>query len=427
VNAYAALQHSAAQADVEAEAFTIGIDRLNKSMGEARAGGGAMLGFLNKISPTMGREILATKNNEQALRLLTDAFAQIEDPSKRAALASAVFGKGGAQLGVWLHQGSAAIREQASAYLRLAGDQRRAAEVAGRLDNVLREAALPLGRLANAVMIGLAPSLERLAPRLSEIVDKLAPRFEALMNRAGAAVLRWVDGGGVDRLVGWLESAADKLRQVTDVLGPVGTALLVSAPLWGPVATAIVSIVPAAISAAAALGPLGLAIAAVGFAAGTLSASWAQHGDAFLSEIQDLWREVKWLFADGLAWIEHTVAKIGEALRGIDLGSMTPLGALLTAGKASVGEAGWTQRANGGAGGEGRNALGSVASRVFGGGAALSPTGVAVSALRSAAAPPAQATVTVDFANVPRGTRVAVAPTSTAEVNYSMGLAMVTP
>jgi len=63
VDAYAQLQFAAAQADVEQEQFTSSMDQFNKRLGEMKAGGGAMLEFLQKVSPVLARQMKGAKSN----------------------------------------------------------------------------------------------------------------------------------------------------------------------------------------------------------------------------------------------------------------------------------------------------------------------------------------------------------------------------
>lgn len=431
-NSYAALAHSAAQADVGQEAFTASLDKFNTELGKAKAGGGEMLSFLQKVSPALARQVVGAQDSETALVRLADAFAKLDDPSKRAALAAALFGRSNQQMGQWLGQGRDAILDQSAAYLQVAGDQERAVEAAGRLDNAYRDAMVPIERLGQSVMLALTPSLERLAKNMEPLVARLAPRFEAWAGRLAT----WLEGPGPGRFADQLGRAVDAVGWLVEALGPMGTALLVTIPLWGP----LVAGVAAFVATAGAVPTMLLTIAGSAIVVG------ANLRD-FSAAVKDVWVDIKWAFADGLAWIEHVVEKAGGLLGVFG----APLGALVAAGT----ERGWTARANGGAGGQTTGANPSMVASALAAPQMFTTPALAVRALaargtwgREAPQPPGQpgnqrgnlvelpsvtgvtqaargaqapAQVRVEFVSAPKGMRVKDQRDGSAEVTTDIG------
>lgn len=412
-NSYAALAHSAAQADVGQEAFTASLDKFNTELGKAKAGGGEMLSFLQKVSPALARQVVGAQDSETALVRLADAFAKLDDPSKKAALAAALFGRSNQQMGQWLGQGRDAILDQSAAYLQAAGDQEKAVEVAGRLDNAFRDARVPIDRLARVVLVALAPSIERLAKNMEPLVARLAPRFETWAGRLAT----WLEGPGPGRFADQLGRAVDAVGWLVEALGPMGTALIVTIPLWGPLVAGVAAFVATAGAVPTLLLTIGGAAIAVGANLRDLDAA-----------VMDIWVDIKWAFSDGLAWIEHVVEKAGGLL-GV-LGN--PLGAIT----AAVTERGWTTRANGGAGGQATEANQNMAMSALAwaqGGAPATTMRVAeaqqnrmlpwaVSGVTQAARmaqKPAQ--VLVEFVSAPRGMRVKDQKDGSAEVTTDIG------
>ena len=279
VDAYASLQYAAGQADVEAEAFNSAMDQFNKRMGEARAGGGSLLSFLKKVSPVLARQVLNTKDNEEALGKLTSAFELVTDPGKRAALAAAAFGKSGLQMGQFLGQGTKAIAVQRKRALELTGSQEEFVEGAGALDNAMKDTALAFTGLRVAAGGALFPALTELAKAITGIVAGNRGSLAAWAKEAGAAISAWVARGGVGELVEGLKGIASTVATVIDKIGGFkGVMIVAGAILAGPLIGAIIGVVSAIATLTATFGApvlLVLAgVAALAAAAGVVIANW---------------------------------------------------------------------------------------------------------------------------------------------------------
>jgi len=112
-------QHAAALAGVEASAFTSAIQKMQKNIGDAVAG----IGLAKDSLALVGLEIgdLARLDASEQFLTIADKISKIENASERAAVATAIFGRAGADLIPMLIQGSAAIREQMDELRRLQG------------------------------------------------------------------------------------------------------------------------------------------------------------------------------------------------------------------------------------------------------------------------------------------------------------------
>ncbi len=442
VDAYASLQHAAGQADIEQEAFNGAMDQFNKRMGEAKAGGGSLLAFLKKVSPALAKQLKGAKSTEEGLSLMTDAMSKIEDPGKRAALAAAAFGRSGLQMGNFLHQGSAAIQEQQRAFMRLGGSQEEFAKNAGELDNAMRETEVAFLGLRSAAMGALFPALTSLSKAVTEFIVKNRDGIREWATKAGAAIQKWVDGGGVERLVTGIKDLAAKAGMLIDKLGglqnaAILVALVMGAPLlsaiaglagsfWtlgaaivpvvvklgtlligaigtavtasGGLASALFVAAGAAYSAVAAVGtfaiaaaPFVLAAAAIGAAAYVIYDDWADIKFFF----SDLWNGITWNIEQAWGRIKAIVEKMGGVM-----GILTnPIGAA------------W----------EGTKMLSEAA---FGPDAAKT-IGPAAAAGAIAGGQSTEARVVVDFENVPKGVRVTPDKGNSAPLDYSVGPSMV--
>ena len=419
VDAYASLGYAAQQADVDQEQFNGAMDKFNKNLGEMTAGkGGEFLSFLNEISPTLARQMKAAKGTEAALSLMTDAFAKIDNPAKRATLAAHAFGKSGLAMGGFLHQGSKAIQAQQAEFLRLAGSKEKFARGAGDLDNALKDSTEAFLGLRDAAASELFPALTMIAKSATELIVQNRDGIAKWAKESGAAILDWVKGGGIDRLVASLREFGVSIGWFVNKVGGfkgvlVGVALFMA----GPLIAAIVGVIPAIYSLGAALltTPVGWVLLSVAAIAGAV---WL---------IYDNWEGIS-------AFFKHTfggVTKLFEGWSNMVLGFLTFDVERIIGGWSKALEGFQTTL---------RSALmmmsvlpgGQIAAKVlFGSGIAdalLAPT----PPLGADAARPAQsqalqseAKISVDFANMPPGARVSTASTNTQSVDISRGFSMV--
>lgn len=392
VDAYAQLQFAAAQADVEQEAFNTAMDRFNKNLGEAKAGGGSLLSFLEKVSPRLAQQVKGAKSTEAALALMTSAFEKVKDPARRAALAGAAFGKSGLQMGQFLGQGSKAIEEQRRRYFELAGSQEEFARGAGDLDNALRETETSFLGLRAAAAGALFPALTELSRALTNLIAGNRGRIAAWAKDVGAAISGWIQGGGLERLVETMRRWGETIGRVVEMMGGlkgvlVAVGVYMASDFIGSVATAV-----------GWLGKLGGGVLPFVARAGALLIPVIGKLVSGLM-LLNLANPLVWIAALGaaLAAAAYVIWKNWEPIKQffIDL---------------------WERI---------RSIAGAVG-RFFGiGGTTVGPTlGAAGAAPAPAGTTMSSAHVQVDFANLPQGTRVNADPRSTADLDLSMGYAM---
>jgi hypothetical protein len=459
-NGFAQLRFAAEQSDVEQEQFTSGMDRLNRSLGEMRAGGGQLFQFLNKVSPTLARQVKAADSTSGAFYLLVRAFEKLEDPAKRAALAAVAFGKGNLQMGQFAGMGEGAIDALRKRFGDLAGDQELFAKRSGDSDNAMRESRVALEGLRNAAVTGFLPAVTTLSTALADFLAKNRQGLAAWAERTGAAITAWVEGGGLERLGATLSEIGSTIAMVVDKLGGFkGVALIVAGVMGAKLAVSvgglIVSLGQLSVAlaltivrlGALAIGPIISAVSAfVGFvriiygaatAMGifnlTLLANpitWvvlavvALAGAVYLiyknwGPISGFFKKVWGGISDGVvkAWggIRDFFSGLWDDIVGffrsawekikpivdvmMDVAKFTsPIGLAVEAGK-SAGD--WWQSRN-------------------------QPSLGAAGAL-PAAAGGGETRVVVDFNNVPKGVRVAADPQGDAPLDLSLGYSMVTP
>lgn len=426
---FASTQFAAEQAGVGGEVFAKSMQKLSKQLGEMTVGkGGPLLAFLNQVSPKFARQVKATKSTEEAMGLLADAFARIENPQKRATLAAKVFGDEAVQMGEFLHAGNTSIEERRKRFLQLAGSQEELARNSAAFQRALGETSVAFGGLRNAVAAQLLPVFTTLASTLTTFIAAHRDGLKAWAEKASAAIMKWVESGGLERLINGISTVASAALKLAETLGPTGTAIAGIAALSPSTTAALLSLgatflrlgltmVPPLISAlwgagsalvsfaAAAIPP---AVAALGsFAASAWAAAApvlpfvaAAAGLALAGKsIYDHWDELAFIFRDwgnSLRWaIIDTWPKIRPVLEKLS-GFLGPLGGGFTA-ALSVGDAAVQK---------------------------LTPEAAAAAAPVSSSS--SSTRVQVDFSNLPRGARVSTQSNADA-VDTSLGYSSMVP
>jgi hypothetical protein len=106
VEAYQELRHAADLSGVSQDQFDSALVRFTRTMGEAKGGMGALHSLLQKNAPAFLEQLKTTESQTEALDLMLAAMGKIEDPTVRAALASAAFGRAGQQMTLMFENGA---------------------------------------------------------------------------------------------------------------------------------------------------------------------------------------------------------------------------------------------------------------------------------------------------------------------------------
>lgn len=386
VDSYASLQYAARQADIDQDAFNTSMDAFVKRLGEAKAGGGSLVALLSKVAPKLAEQVKGAKSTEHGLSLMTDAFARLKDPAKRAALATAAFGKSGAQMGVFLSQGSAAIQGLQRDYLRLHGSSEALAKGAGALDNTMNDLDTAFSGVHDAIAAQLFPAVTMIAKAVTDFLVKNRDGIAKWAEKTAAAISAWVNSGGMDRLFSALTNIAMVIGDVLTFLGPTNTAFAALAILMVPLVTSIGSLVALLVAAGVSLGAIA-AVAAAFVAVGAALAQVVLYWGDLKMIAREFWQEHGW-------WLEK-LFKVGAAGMAGVKSILNPLGAAMDLG----------------------SAVGSAIVAPFTGTEQARPA--AATAARNT-----EARVSVDFSNLPRGARVSSDPQSTAPVSLDVGYSM---
>lgn len=183
---YQALAFSAKQANIEQESFNSSLTIFAKNAGLAQKGTGALYAGLKSLNPQLLQNILNTKDQEERLKLVSDALAQTTDATQKAALSAVVFGKGGVEMARFLDQGRASIeamKKSARDMGIIVPDEllQRAGELDDKLDVLSKVIHVQLGE----ALINLAPLLVNATQgfaNFSKQVNSTASDVQAFVN-----------------------------------------------------------------------------------------------------------------------------------------------------------------------------------------------------------------------------------------------------
>ena len=175
-------QHAAGLAGVQSGAFTSALQKMQKNIGDAVGG----IGLAKDSLALVGLEIdkLSRLNASNQFLAIADKISKIGNASERASVATAIFGRAGADLIPLMEQGSDAIREQMLELRELQG--------------VLTDFDLEQVEAANDAMTRLGKSFEgtwnqitvAVAPELTIVVDLLRKVFKGILMASGA-IEKW--------------------------------------------------------------------------------------------------------------------------------------------------------------------------------------------------------------------------------------------
>jgi len=239
-----ALQLAANYAGVETGTFNKLMEIFQKRVGEAADGTGQAREVLEKFG--ISAEKLATLPLDKQLKIIADEFKNLKTPAERAAAASDLFSNRGIKLLNFLDHGSEGLDELRAEFkaLGLEIDDNALGQIESFNDSVTKFQGIVQAALVKGLSEA-APQMEKVSEKLAEmavpLTGKLLDGFEFLLDNLGT----------ITKLFG----AFIAVMAITRVV-QFATALIA-------LGKALASIRIAAIATQAALGPIGLAMAAI--------------------------------------------------------------------------------------------------------------------------------------------------------------------
>jgi len=424
VDFLAAMRFAAEKTGVPIDALVEGLKAFNENLGQARANTGRMAKFLGIVSPALLHQLQAAKDNAAAFDLLAQAMAKIQDPAKRAALAQKTLGD--ADLAPLFAQGAKGIAELRARYLELAGSQAGAADEGGKVHDTMVDLHAALDGVKAALVVGLGPALEMVIKQLTAWFVGHRAQIAEWVNKIGKEL-----PGAIEKVRSAFATALGALSSFLDVIGGIKTvAYVLAGVLAGPLIAALVKfgLVLAANPVMLIITAITAAVIGLGVAAYEIVKHWDVVADFFVG----LWNTVKDAFLAFFGWVGGFLVKYTPI--GYLVKAWSPIADFFTNlwdGITGVFRKAWDFISGivdkiAGAVDTVKGAVSSAIDAInpFSSDDGVTPvTDIERNIVANLQAQRAQqsAKVSVDFANMPRGARAAVAPGNTADVDLSMG------
>ncbi|WP_192355575.1 hypothetical protein [Mesorhizobium mediterraneum] len=223
---FQAISFGALEADVSQEKLNAGLEIFAKNVGLAQVGTGALYSKLKELNPELLRAVLSTEDQGERLKLVADAMRDTTDATQKAALATAVFGKGGIELVRVLDGGGKALddfkRRAADLGLIIPDDL---LQRAGELDDKLEVLAKVIDVNLNQALVNAAPFLVsasegmgRLAKEINGIsiaIDEF-DKNPSLENFSKILGLELIKGGFADKARNAFNSLGEASHRATE-------------------------------------------------------------------------------------------------------------------------------------------------------------------------------------------------------------------
>jgi len=247
------LRFVASQTGTSLEALETGFRRMQRSIYDAGRGLSTQTDALRDLGLTY--KDLAGLAPEKQFKLLAEAISRIEDPTRKAALAQALFGRAGTQLLPMMAKGAAGIDAPQEKARRLgltmsSTDAKAAEDFTDALDALWKVVKMGVFRVGAA----LAPVLKQLAETITGVAVKVGAWIQAnrevivtVMKVAAAVVTGGIALAALGTIISGLGSALGGLIAVVTGVGTVFK-------LLAGVIALLLSPIGAAITAVAALG-----------------------------------------------------------------------------------------------------------------------------------------------------------------------------
>lgn len=291
------LQFAAERQGISTEDFTKSMQKMNKNIGEAKAGTGSMITLLNKTNPALLEQMKNVENSEQAFDLLIQEIESLPNQMEKAALANAAFGKSGKNMLILAEGGTEAVkalREEARKYGGVMSDE--AARDSERFVDALTNVKAAVSGVRNMIMSRLIPAIE---PIIQKIAEWFAKNKEIIKQKFDQTI---------NKIASFLKKAFQiikKLMPFLKIFVPIIAAIIVAYKAW--------AVIQGILNVVMNLNPIGLIIMAIaGLIAGIvlLVKNWDKVKAAliaFWGKIKEfvgfLWSKVVGAFKTVRDWI----------------------------------------------------------------------------------------------------------------------------
>jgi hypothetical protein len=305
---YQELQFAAERSGVAQGTFTQSMTAFTKRLGEAKQGTGSLFTFMEKLDPSIRKNVLAADSTEEAFRRLTFAMSHLESEEDRAALASAAFSRAGLGMVNMMSEGNGAVDSLRQEIRDLGGVMSgEAARDAEAYRDAVTNFQTALGGLGNLIGSKIIPALTPFLERITESVAKFTQSDEAMqgMERIAGKLSEVLAGFSFTAFLNGVESVVTAITGAVEFVGGWENALIgLGVVMNGPLIGAIVAVtgVIAKLGVVLLANPIGLAVAAIGAAVYVIYENW----DPIKKWFTDLWSDVEALFKSTETYLTDT-------------------------------------------------------------------------------------------------------------------------
>lgn len=181
VEALQELRFAADRSGISADTLQTSLQKLNKNVGDLRAGTGALKTILDKTNPALAEQLKNAESNEEAFAIMTKAMAETENQMDKAALAQAAFGRAGQDLLIMTENGAEGIeqlREEARKYGNVISTE--AAAASEMYVDSLTNMKASMTALRNKALI---PLMNKLQPMIQMVADYVAANQDLINQK----------------------------------------------------------------------------------------------------------------------------------------------------------------------------------------------------------------------------------------------------
>jgi len=219
---------------VSAESLTKSYEKMNRNIGDLRAGTGMLTTYLNKTDPAFAEQLKNVESSEDAFAMLIGKINEAPDEFEKASLAQAAFGRAGMDVLRMAEQGEDGIRAlmaETEKYGLVSTEAANAAEMFNDEQTRMRQVVLGLKNKAFNALI----------PVLANILEKLRKLFETSAD--GTDIIgrfkKMVEGIDIDAVVRDVSNFAKGMVGLGQTIGKVVSFLIKFAPVILAVVAAI--------------------------------------------------------------------------------------------------------------------------------------------------------------------------------------------
>jgi hypothetical protein len=170
------------------------LQKLNKNVGDAQVGTGALTTFLNKSNPALLQQFKNVKSNEEAFDLYIQEVGKLKTPMQKAALSQALFGRAGQEMMKVAEAGAdgiAKLRGEARKYGVMSDEATKQSEL---FVDAMTNLKMAFGGVGKTIGSQLIPMI---TPLIQKFADFIANNKELIQTKLDSFITKISDAFNV--------------------------------------------------------------------------------------------------------------------------------------------------------------------------------------------------------------------------------------